>query len=472
MSHRHSTQPEDRLYEKMRDKLLPASAIEVFMHYFHILKSGSSSTISEPDIIPLHSNDIPDLASLKQYAGLGQEILPKTAVLKLNGGLGTTMGLAGPKSLIRVKNGLSFLDVAMRQIKQLSKQYGNNIPLLLMSSFFTYAATRELLEKGTALPTGQMHHFLQHMFPKITASSLEAASYPADPLLEWYPGGHGDLLLSLDTSGTLAHLLDNGYQYLFISNIDNLGATLNLSILGYLSSQNLDVLMEVTNRTVMDRKGGHLARRAGDKRLLLREASQCEDKDTCYFSNTVRHPFFNTNNIWLRLESVQRALNEKKHYELSLVINRKHLDPTDPATPEIVQLESTLGSAISIFDKSGAIRVPRSRFAPVKNCEELLLLRSDYYLLNEDYSICVNPDRILKKIRLSLDPRFYSRADLLEERFPYGAPSLIGAESLTVHGDVRFGREVRVRGMARITNNSAKQAVIGHGTLISGDVDL
>jgi UTP--glucose-1-phosphate uridylyltransferase len=228
----------------------------------------------------------------------------------------------------------------------------------------------------------------------------------------------------------------------------------------------------VTDRTAMDRKGGHLARLKRDDHFILRESAQCDERDKPFFSDITRHPFFNTNNIWLNLESVDRALKEKKYLSLPLVINRKPLNPVDPASAEIVQLESAIGSAISIFEKSGAVRVPRTRFAPVKNCEELLLVWSDYFQLTDDGGIRVNPARKTGKVALSLDPRFYSRVDFLQERFPSGAPSLVECDSLTIHGDVKFGRDVRIAGTVTISNGSSEQVTINHHTVIDRDLTV
>jgi UTP--glucose-1-phosphate uridylyltransferase len=459
------------LKTKMQRDNAPEAAIEVFNDYYCQLKSGKSATIPESSITPVQRREIIDRNTLDRFSDQGKEALKQTVILKLNGGLGTTLGLAGPKSLIDVKNNLSFLDIAFSQVDRLNKSHGSAIPILLMSSFFTEQATLQKLDYLATSGSPNIHHFSQHRFPRILVSTREAVSWPSDPLLEWSPAGHGDLLLSLATSGELRRLIDKGYRYLFVSNIDNLGATVDLSILGYFVAESLDFLMEVTDRTPMDRKGGHLARSRENNRIILRELSQCSRDDQRSFSDINRHPFFNTNNIWLDLAAIDRAVAENRHRALSLIVNKKRVDPLDDSTPEVFQLESALGSALSMFEKSTAVCVPRSRFAPVKNAEELLLLWSDYYELTEEFAIIVNPLRkITDRVRISLDDRYYANVDQLRERFPFGPPSLIECESLSICGDVRFGSGVRVKGQADITSQSLKQVIIPDGTEISGNM--
>ena len=461
----------DLFIRKLRREELPEAAIEVFVDFYRRLTSGSNATIPESEIVPLKPEDISDRSRMDRYEALGNEALTKTAVIKLNGGLGTTMGMQGPKSLIKVKNGHSFLDITLMQMRHLNKQRGLTIPLLIMNSFYTDLATRKALAHRSDLPEGVPQCFIQHKYPKVLESTLEPASLPSASSLEWYPAGHGDLLLTLHTSGLLERLLSTGYRYLFVSNIDNLGAEIDPAILGYFAGEGLDFLMEVTDRTDMDRKGGHLARlKTG--RLVLREAAQCgpKDMDSGFFSDIARHPFFNTNNLWINCEAAHRMVRQGKIRDLPMVINRKKLVPYDPASPSVYHLESALGSAISLFEKSAAVRVPRSRFVPVKNCEELLLVWSDYYILKPDYRMCANPARTSAHMTLKLDPEFYSSLDLLQSRFPHGAPSFVNGESFRVKGDVKFGLDTAIRGTVSITNETSVQALIEDNAVITGDL--
>ena len=466
----HVIAPIDEFIVKMRRENIPEAAIAVFVNYYRQLADSQAITVPESTIDPLSGDSIPNSAAIQHHATFGMTELKKTAILKLNGGLGTTMGLHGPKSLIIVKDGLSFLEISINQIRHINNRLGVTIPLLLMNSFFTDATTRDALKRWRDLPPGLVEPFLQHKFPKVKAPDiLGPIDCPEQPAREWNPAGHGDLLLSLKTSGLLDELLNKGYRYLFVSNIDNLGADINAAILGFFVSEKLDFLMEVTDRTPMDRKGGHLAKLKNGG-LVLREASQCGERDKEYFSDISRHRFFNTNNLWLNLESVSKTVDAKKHEDMLLIINRKKLDPSDPCSSDVLQLESALGSAIGIFEKSGAIRVDRSRFAPVKNCDELLLVRSDYFQLLPDFRIGPNSSRASAGTIVSLDPAFYSTIDLLEQRFPFGSPSLVDCTGFTVKGDVTFGRNVTLHGQVAITNKSDRQVTIEDNAVIAGNI--
>lgn len=461
--------PVEKFIAKMQQEGLSGPAIDVFIHYYRQLADQISAIIPESSITPASVDDIEDAATFDPFSSTGIEALKRTAVVKLNGGLGTTMGLQGPKSLIKVKNGLSFLEISIHQIRHINDRYGIKVPLILMNSFFTEAPTREAMAQFHNLPSGLVETFLQNKFVKVMGDSLEPAHCPDQPALEWNPAGHGDLLLSLRTSGLLDQLLQRGFKYLFVSNIDNLGAEITTGILGFFAAEKLDFLMEVTDRTPMDRKGGHLAL---DKnhRFVLRESGQCSTEDREYFSDISRHRFFNTNNLWLNLESIRRVLDEQKHKNVPLIINRKNLNQLDPRSPAVFHLESALGSAITLFEKSRAVRVERSRFAPVKNCDELLLVWSDCYQMQADYRICINPSRKSGRLLVALDPAFFSRVDFLESRFPSGAPSLLDCNSFSVTGDVKFGSNITLHGTVSIINNSGLQVVIGDNTEISGDL--
>jgi len=465
----------DPFIKKMHRESLPEAAIDAFAALFRQFSSGTAPTINESELCPLNREEISDSTQFGRYETKGNESLPQTAAIKLNGGLGTTMGMRGPKSLITVKNGLTFLDITLRQILYLNRHCRTALPLVLMNSFFTDTATRKALADSRGLGPGLPRNFpqclIQHKFPKVLETTLEPASCPSEPSLEWHPAGHGDLFLSLHTSGLLERLMSAGCHYLFVSNIDNLGAEIDPRILGYFAGEELDFLMEVTERTNMDRKGGHLAR-LKNGRFVLREAAQCDpaSTDAGSFSDITRHPFFNTNNLWITCEAVQRFVRQGKFRDLPLVINRKQLSPRDPASPPVCHLESALGSAISLFEKSAAVLVPRSRFAPVKNCDELLLAWSDYYVLGPDFRLCVNPARTAAPMMLKLDPEYYSTLDFLQSRFPHGAPSLVNGEAFTVSGDVKFGSNTAVRGAVSLINRTSAQVLIEDNAVLTGSL--
>ncbi|KMQ52476.1 UTP--glucose-1-phosphate uridylyltransferase [Chitinispirillum alkaliphilum] len=455
--------------EKMKQEGLAPLVIDTFISYYSDLSKGCSGIIPEQQISPLERDELDELRSLNRYESVGEKVLNKAVILKLNGGLGTTMGLNRAKSLIGVKNGSTFLDITALQIRALNKKHSLSVPLLLMNSFKTDADSLKALESYSDISTSFPLSFLQNKFPKVLQSTLKPACYSENPALEWNPPGHGDIFTSLATSGILDKLIESGYHYAFISNIDNLGASLDTNILGYFHENKFPFLMEVTERTFMDRKGGHLAK-TKDGQLILRESAQCPKEDTLKFSDTNLHKFFNTNNLWLNLPALKQQLKKDKQIKLPMIANSKHLNPRDKTTPLVYQLESAMGSAISIFENSAALRVPRSRFAPVKSCEDLLLLWSDYYDVTEESKIVVNPARGPGNPSITLDPLYYAQVDQLQQRFPYGAPSLIDCNSFKINGDVVFGNNVKIVGDITITNSTSETLIIQDNTTLDSNI--
>jgi UTP--glucose-1-phosphate uridylyltransferase len=299
--------------------------------------------------------------------------------------------------------------------------------------------------------------------PKLSADDLEPVTWEDDPALEWAPPGHGDVYTSLTTSGLLDTLLERDYEYLFVSNSDNLGAVLEPRILTWFAREELPFAAEVVDRTEADRKGGHLARRRDDGRLVLRESAQVPDEDQDAFQDTERHRFFNANSLWINLGALKRTLDERDGVlGLPMIVNKKTVDPNDSSSPEVIQLETAMGAAIGVFDGAAAVHVPRGRFVPVKTTNHLLVVRSDAFELADDWTIRLAAGRDAAPI-VELSDEFKLLRDF-ESRFPAGPPSLVEAERLEVEGDVRFGRDVKVRGGVRVDG----PAEIPDGAVLEG----
>jgi UTP--glucose-1-phosphate uridylyltransferase len=443
----------------MRREGLPEIAIDTFAHYEERLRRGEQGMLPEAELKPL--TDVPGAEGLPDADG---SALERAVVLKLNGGLGTSMGMTKAKSLLEVKDGHSFLDVIARQVLDLRERHRAQIPLLVMNSFATRDDTLAALEKYPELEIeGLPLDFVQGKVPKLLADSFEPVSWPDDPALEWAPPGHGDVFTSLATSGMLGTLLERDYQYVFMSNSDNLGAVLEPRILGWFAREQLPFLSEVVDRTEGDRKGGHLARRRDPGGLVLRETAQVPDEDTEAFEDVDRHRYFNCNNIWVNLRALQRTLEERGGVlGLPMIVNRKTVDPNDASSPEVVQLETAMGAAIGVFEGAAALHVPRARFAPVKTTSNLLVVRSDAYELADDWTVRLAPEREAAPIA-ELSNEFKLLRDF-EERFRAGPPSLVQAERLEVEGDVRFGADVAVRGRVRVEG----PASIPDGAVLEG----
>ena len=453
--------------EKMRAEGVADLAIRNFEHYYGLLEAGEAGMLAESEIEPVES--VPDADELPDGGDAARDALDRTVVLKLNGGLGTSMGMTRAKSLLEAKDGLSFIDVIARQVLEVRKRTGARLPLVLMNSFYTRDDTLSALERYADLPADVPLDFVQGKVPKIDASDLSPASWPDDPDLEWAPPGHGDLYTALVTSGMLGELLEHGYEYAFVANADNLGATLDERILGWFARERLPFVMEVADRTEADRKGGHLAQRAGGG-LVLREVAQTPDEDIDSFQDVHRHRYFNTNTLWVNLPALSSLMDEREGVlGLPMIVNRKTVDPGDSDSPAVIQLETAMGAAIDVFDGAAAVRVPRSRFAPVKTTNDLLVVRSDAYELTDDARVVVSASRELDGLPLvDLDSSYFKLLRDFDARFPGGPPSLVECERLVVEGDVAFGSGVKVRGSVTVSQDGSEQRRVEDGGVLEG----
>src|SRR3954471_16358429 len=310
--------------EKMRADGAPEVAIENFRHYYERLAAGETGTLPEDEIEPVE--ELPSAAGLPEPGDDEREVLDRAVTIRLNGGLGTSMGMTGPKSLLEVKDGLTFLDIIARQVLHFRARHGVRLPLVLMHSFRTREESLKALARYPELQVDVPLDFLQGRVPKLRVDDLTPVEWPDDPELEWAPPGHGDLYASLVTSGVLDQLLEHGYEYAFVANSDNLGAIVEPRILAWFARERLPFLMEVLRRAESDKKGGHIAVRKGDG-LVLRETAQVRDEDQDAYQDIERHRYFNCNNLWLSLKNLARVLEERSGVlGLPMIVNRKTLD--------------------------------------------------------------------------------------------------------------------------------------------------
>ena len=449
-----------------RDKMTAASvtpqAIEVFSHYYHQLEEGVTGFIAEDSIEPLTSPDL--LADVEIAADDARAALGKTVIIKLNGGLGTSMGMDKAKSLLPVRNGKTFLDLIVDQVLAARASYGAKLPLLFMNSFRTQDDTLAALAPYDGIEVdGLGLDFLQNSEPKLRADDLTPVEWPADPTLEWCPPGHGDLYTALEGSGILDRLLEQGYRYASVSNSDNLGAAPDATIAGWFAASGAPYAAEICRRTAADRKGGHLAIRKADHQLILRDTAQTAENEMHFFTDEFRHPYFHTNNLWFDLEVLSRTLKERNSVlGLPLIKNEKTVDPADSSSPSVIQIESAMGAAIEVFPGATAIGVGRERFLPVKTTSDLLLLRSDVYEVGGDGRLT----RVVDAAPLiELDSKFYKTIGKFEDRFPDGAPSLKEATSLGVNGDWTFADDVKVIGAVTL-DDPGEPRTVSSGTVL------
>jgi UTP--glucose-1-phosphate uridylyltransferase len=413
----------------------------------HQLSEQQSGLLPSDELEPLA--DLPSLDELPEpTADRAREVLDQVVIVKLNGGLGTSMGLSGPKSLIEVKADTTFLDVIATQVLALRQRHdGVRLPLLLMNSVITQGPSVDLLRRRGLEVPGLPLDFLQGREPKIRADDHFPVDWPADPELEWCPPGHGDIYPALEATGTLDTLLDAGLRYAFVSNSDNLGAIADVRIAAWFAAEQVPFALEATRGTPADRKGGHLASYQGH--IVLRETAQVPDGDDS-FSDVDRWRWYNTNNVWIDLRALKNLqASDQAAPELPLIVNRKTVDPRDSASTPVIQLESAIGAAIGSMTGAQAVQVPRTRFAPVKTTDDLLVVRSDAYDLTADGEM--KPDYEGVGPVVSLDKDYYRLLPDFDKRFPSGPPSLRGCRRLRVAGDVTFGAEVEVEGDVSLT---------------------
>ncbi|PNY07504.1 UTP-glucose-1-phosphate uridylyltransferase, partial [Trifolium pratense] len=373
----------------------------------------------------------------------------------LNGGLGTTMGCTGPKSVIEVRDGLTFLDLIVKQIENLNSKYGSNVPLLLMNSFNTHDDTQKIVEKYQNHNI-EIHTFNQSQYPRLVADDfLPLPSKGNTGKDGWYPPGHGDVFPSLSNSGKLDALLSQGKEYVFVANSDNLGAIVDLKILNHLVAHKNEYCMEVTPKTLADVKGGTLISYEG--RLL--EIAQVPDEHVGEFKSIEKFKIFNTNNLWVNLSAIKRLV-EADALKMEIIPNPKEVDGV-----KVLQLETAAGAAIRFFDKAIGINVPRSRFLPVKATSDLLLVQSDLYTL-EDGSVIRNTARANpENPSIELGPEFKKVSNFLS-RFK-SIPSIVELDSLKVAGDVWFGAGVILKGKVSIVAKSGVKLEIPDGAVIA-----
>ena len=445
--------------KQMKAAGLSDGVIRTFSAYYKLLNEGKQGVIPRDTIDPPTPENVVDYSSILSHRK--QSILKSIAVIKLNGGLGTSMGLSAAKSLLPVKGNMNFLDIITRQVLSLRSSAGYEVLLMFMNSYNTEAETLQYLHKYPDLERQKLPiSFVQNKFPRIRRDNLKPYENE-DPDKMWNPPGHGDIYAALSSSGLLDKMIDAGYRYAFVSNSDNLGATVDTCIPAYMEANDIHFLMEVCDRTEADKKGGHLCQdRQGQ--LMLREVAQCPPEELEEFQNIEIYRYFNTNNLWIDLKALQWNLIAGDGIMLlPLIVNPKVVDGTP-----VYQLETAMGAAISVFNGARALMVPRSRFAPVKKNNDLLAIWSDLYELNDQYQVVLR--RGIETIPpIDLDERYYGRIDQLLERFKEGIPSLVGCSGLKITGDISFGEDVICEGKVNLLS---ERPVHLKSKLLTGDI--
>lgn len=437
--------------QKMRTQGMSETAISQFERLYNVwANDDGTSYIREEDVEPL--TRVSSFRDVYETINHDKAIdaFAKTAFLKLNGGLGTSMGLECAKSLLPVRRHkarpMRFIDIILGQVQTARMRLGIELPLTFMNSFRTSADTMQVLQKQHFTQDEIPLEIIQHREPKIDLATGKPVEYPSQPDLEWCPPGHGDLFSTVWESGLLDVLEERGFEYLFISNSDNLGARPSRTLAQHFENTGAPIMIEVATRTSADRKGGHIVRDKATGRLMLREMTQVHPDDKADAMDIAKHPYFNTNNIWVRIDALKELLAKYNGVlPLPVICNKKTVDPTDASSTPVIQLETAMGAAVGLFDGAICVQVDRMRFLPVKTTDDLFIMRSDRFHLTDAYEMedgnYIFPD-------VHLDARYYKNIHDFDERFPYSVPSLAAANSVKIEGDWTFGRNVSFYGDA------------------------
>jgi UTP--glucose-1-phosphate uridylyltransferase len=300
-------------------------------------------------------------AEEKGLAAIGRG---EVALCVLAGGMATRMG-GVVKALVEACDGRTFLELRLGENDAWRKRLGTTVPLWLMTSEATDAPTRAALARHGAPP--HVTTFLQDVGLRLTKDGalFRSAGEPST-----YSPGHGDLPDALRRSRLLHDFVARGGRYVWIANLDNLGASVDAALLGHFIERERDVMVEVAPKAEGDRGGipvwADAAGEGGTVRRLqvLEEFRLPKDFD----ASTVR--VFNTNTFLVRAEALLGANVQWSWFEVE-----KKVDGV-PA----IQFERLLQELTSAMP-AAYVRVPRdgaaSRFLPVKDHDELARRAAD-----------------------------------------------------------------------------------------------
>lgn len=391
--------------------------------------------------------------------------LNQLAIVKLDGLGQQSMGSSEATSNLGVKNGVTCLDLTVQQIDGLNSTYNADVPLVILSSYLTHDSILSSVKKYTDTRVN-ITALYQSRYPSVSSlSSTRVQNSKSKSTV--YPPGHGDLYESLHRSGLLDQLLSQGKRYLFVSNSNNLGSTMDLTVLQHIVDKKIEFAMEVTNTSDVDPEGGIVLEYDGKIRLLERAQVPSDQLDK--FKSLRKFGTFNTNNLWIYLPALKQVM-DSGGLNLDIIAKTKELEDGQ----SMIQLETAAGAAISHFKNVRIIKVPQSRFLPVKRPSDLLIVRSNLYHI-QDAQLVMNEQRLFRPPTIKLSEHFRTVPEL-ERRFAT-VPDLLELDQLTISGDVYLGRKVKLRGTIIIIADEGQRLEIPSDSdlenrLISGNLTV
>jgi UTP--glucose-1-phosphate uridylyltransferase len=302
-------------------------------------------------ITQLGPGDASPLTAAHRERGLAAVRAGQVGVVILAGGMATRFG-GVVKAAVPVTHGKTFLGLKVADVAKLAAP----VPIYVMTSFATHDRIDQQIrdEKLTGVET----------FPQLVSLRLTPGGdlfHEADGSLSPYATGHGDLTFALRGSGILGRFRARGGKLLFMSNVDNLGATLDPAVIGAHIAHGAAITAEVVRKEKGD-KGGAPALLDGLPQII--EAFRFPpsfDQDSI--------PLFNTNTFVFDAAAIDRD------FDLTFFRVEKKVDEH-----KVVQFERLVGQ-LTAFLPSHFLEVPRSgpngRFQPVKDPEELEHRRGD-----------------------------------------------------------------------------------------------
>jgi UTP--glucose-1-phosphate uridylyltransferase len=311
---------------------------------------------------------VPGTAEHERLAGVGLEAIRRgeLALCVMAGGMATRMG-GVVKALVEAFDGRTFLDLRLGENASWSRRSGRPVPLWLMTSDATEAPTREALVKAGA--PGHVAVFTQDLGLRLTREGC--VFFDEEGHASTYAPGHGDLPDALRRSGLLATFVAAGGKYVWIANLDNLGATIDAALLGHFIETGADVMVEAAPKVAGDKGGIPVWADAEDAAgQVTRRLQVLEEFRLPKGFDAAAVRVFNTNTFLVRAEALLRTQVRWSWFEVEKKVGER----------TAVQFERLLQELTSAMP-AAYVRVPRdgvvARFLPVKDHDELARRRDD-----------------------------------------------------------------------------------------------